>query len=127
MRAEVLSDPTPCGRHRVLIHGCLAQGEAWCPTPPGSSVSDTPSRNRHGLSDEVSLPYRRGRSICVMRAEVLSDPTPCGRHRVLSHGCLAQGEAPVAQDPRSEEHTSELQSRPHLVCRLLLEKKKKDV
>src|SRR5215813_15171608 len=27
--------------------------------------------------------------------------------------------------PRSEEHTSELQSRPHLVCRLLLEKKKK--
>src|SRR3989442_7357996 len=29
---------------------------------------------------------------------------------------------PVLQ--RSEEHTSELQSRPHLVCRLLLEKKK---
>src|SRR5690554_7388651 len=27
---------------------------------------------------------------------------------------------------RSEEHTSELQSRPHLVCRLLLEKKKRD-
>src|SRR5205809_6080773 len=27
--------------------------------------------------------------------------------------------------PRSEEHTSELQSRLHLVCRLLLEKKKK--
>src|SRR3989442_5504386 len=30
-------------------------------------------------------------------------------------------ELPLA---RSEEHTSELQSRPHLVCRLLLEKKK---
>src|SRR5690625_5443236 len=30
-----------------------------------------------------------------------------------------------AKDPRSEEHTSELQSRGHLVCRLLLEKKKK--
>src|SRR5436305_10233398 len=30
-----------------------------------------------------------------------------------------------ARGPRSEEHTSELQSRPHLVCRLLLEKKKK--
>src|SRR2546429_6738629 len=28
------------------------------------------------------------------------------------------------RDPRSEEHTSELQSRLHLVCRLLLEKKK---
>src|SRR5690554_1874383 len=30
----------------------------------------------------------------------------------------------VIDDVRSEEHTSELQSRPHLVCRLLLEKKK---
>src|SRR5260370_19743037 len=29
-------------------------------------------------------------------------------------------------DPRSEEHTSELQSHLNLVCRLLLEKKKKD-
>src|SRR3989442_10931799 len=32
----------------------------------------------------------------------------------------------VNVDERSEEHTSELQSRPHLVCRLLLEKKKKN-
>src|SRR2546429_7315508 len=31
----------------------------------------------------------------------------------------------VATSARSEEHTSELQSRLHLVCRLLLEKKKK--
>src|SRR2546422_6626853 len=31
----------------------------------------------------------------------------------------------VREDRRSEEHTSELQSRLHLVCRLLLEKKKK--
>src|SRR5690554_1034560 len=31
----------------------------------------------------------------------------------------------IAMTSRSEEHTSELQSRPHLVCRLLLEKKKK--
>src|SRR5690554_7317947 len=31
----------------------------------------------------------------------------------------------VSPAARSEEHTSELQSRPHLVCRLLLEKKKK--
>src|SRR3989449_6572533 len=31
------------------------------------------------------------------------------------------------QLPRSEEHTSELQSRLHLVCRLLLEKKKNEI
>src|SRR3989442_8776387 len=30
----------------------------------------------------------------------------------------------TTRENRSEEHTSELQSRPHLVCRLLLEKKK---
>src|SRR5690554_7222296 len=42
---------------------------------------------------------------------------------VTEHRCLPVG---LADDHplRSEEHTSELQSRPHLVCRLLLEKKK---
>src|SRR5690554_7312514 len=34
------------------------------------------------------------------------------------------GEVERVLNMRSEEHTSELQSRPHLVCRLLLEKKK---
>src|SRR5436305_11331617 len=39
---------------------------------------------------------------------------------------LARSRAASAETTdRSEEHTSELQSRPHLVCRLLLEKKKK--
>src|SRR3989475_5578270 len=33
---------------------------------------------------------------------------------------------PFDGDPRSEEHTSELQSQSNLVCRLLLEKKKKN-
>src|SRR2546430_13057046 len=39
-------------------------------------------------------------------------------------GQLAAGAADVEQAPRSEEHTSELQSQSNLVCRLLLEKKK---
>src|SRR5258708_28796260 len=49
----------------------------------------------------------------------------------LSHGVGVLGTEPVHQDAhaevhgcaRSEEHTSELQSPDHLVCRLLLEKK----
>src|SRR2546422_3318307 len=47
--------------------------------------------------------------------------TPLGRrHRARrSIGC----ERPIRWHARSEEHTSELQSRLHLVCRLLLEKK----
>src|SRR2546422_6333399 len=56
--------------------------------------------------------------------------------RQPGHGCVRllddpRHVAPAVRhdDPepaRSEEHTSELQSRLHLVCRLLLEKKKKD-
>src|SRR5687768_18193093 len=42
------------------------------------------------------------------------------------HGTVAEAVDEVLADAaRSEEHTSELQSRLHLVCRLLLEKKKK--
>src|SRR5712675_2847293 len=42
--------------------------------------------------------------------------------RVHRIGCIS---AMLLPHSRSEEHTSELQSRLHLVCRLLLEKKKK--
>src|SRR2546429_4143071 len=42
----------------------------------------------------------------------------------LVHG-LHQADVAFLDQVRSEEHTSELQSRLHLVCRLLLEKKKK--
>src|SRR2546422_6657370 len=41
------------------------------------------------------------------------------------HGSSGRGADASDQPRRSEEHTSELQSRLHLVCRLLLEKKKK--
>src|SRR2546429_4818351 len=42
-------------------------------------------------------------------------------------GCAHRSRAEARLAGRSEEHTSELQSRLHLVCRLLLEKKKKDL
>src|SRR2546422_3900396 len=42
----------------------------------------------------------------------------CGADQHIARRCAGQ--------TRSEEHTSELQSRLHLVCRLLLEKKKKN-
>src|SRR5438067_9771793 len=41
----------------------------------------------------------------------------------VDHGALHAQAEPQVGDPRSEEHTSELQSRFDLVCRLLLEKK----
>src|SRR5690554_7428203 len=49
-------------------------------------------------------------------------------HRLLLTSTIEERRTLPGMDPdrveRSEEHTSELQSRPHLVCRLLLEKKK---
>src|SRR2546422_8204309 len=45
--------------------------------------------------------------------------------RVLQAVVTAHGKFEFLNGTRSEEHTSELQSRLHLVCRLLLEKKKK--
>src|SRR4249920_4007164 len=57
----------------------------------------------------------------------------CWRRRGCGSRCwssAARQTPPTSARPsarRSEEHTSELQSRPHLVCRLLLEKKKTDV
>src|SRR3712207_6851325 len=49
---------------------------------------------------------------------------------MVSSGALRLGQCPTAfittSSLRSEEHTSELQSRQYLVCRLLLEKKNKE-
>src|SRR2546425_11947531 len=51
-------------------------------------------------------------------------PSPeCGRAKYLRRSPDQEAENPAA---RSEEHTSELQSLAYLVCRLLLEKKKKN-
>src|SRR6266699_2383979 len=62
-------------------------------------------------------------ALCPRRARPLHHRRPRDhphRPRVAHHGDVRR-----RRRPRSEEHTSELQSRPHLVCRLLLEKKKK--
>src|SRR2546429_5069822 len=46
------------------------------------------------------------------------------RSIIMTTSSTATSRASCCSDRRSEEHTSELQSRLHLVCRLLLEKKK---
>src|SRR5205809_6114379 len=58
---------------------------------------------------------------------VLPDAVGSAAHPHLLIGSGKEGRIYLTQSTsgRSEEHTSELQSRLHLVCRLLLEKKKK--
>src|SRR5436853_2576060 len=64
-----------------------------------------------------------------------ADGQPTGENPNLIQSSVYGGDSrnsrmlvsPVARLRRSEEHTSELQSLRHLVCRLLLEKKKTDI
>src|SRR5207244_12879858 len=70
-----------------------------------------------------SFPTRRSSDLRVSVAPVTSGPP---RKNIMIHGPMT-GTWPATSVPtlvRSEEHTSELQSPDHLVCRLLLEKKK---
>src|SRR5690625_5907796 len=68
----------------------------------------------------------REASLLVLASERHADPRKA--RGVKDHRPLAERLAETGLDvelrTRSEEHTSELQSRGHLVCRLLLEKKK---
>src|SRR2546422_1892591 len=65
-------------------------------------------------------PCQRG-TLCCMEIHLPFE------HRALLTGECGCGGEQQSADERSEEHTSELQSRLHLVCRLLLEKKKKSI
>src|SRR3712207_8596359 len=73
---------------------------------------------------------------CMYLANFLTSSDTCIANSLVGHNTIAcnllslgsifsnNGIEKAAVLPRSEEHTSELQSRQYLVCRLLLEKKK---
>src|SRR5436189_4489936 len=63
------------------------------------------------------------RSIMPAASRVVPGVPKADRHLALQRRARQQAERLIAR--RSEEHTSELQSPMYLVCRLLLEKKKK--
>src|SRR5690554_7017686 len=62
---------------------------------------------------EIPLPAKTTANTAI-KAELAEKKVAIGNWRLVR----------IKNQARSEEHTSELQSRPHLVCRLLLEKKK---
>src|SRR5687768_13868432 len=103
------------------------------------------SRRKRRASQRRSTSPNRCRRLTIHRAQPASGnlppvpatnrplrarpPQSAARRTRLDDRHIAQASVPPAADSkrhsRSEEHTSELQSRLHLVCRLLLEKKKK--
>src|SRR3712207_9164488 len=87
--------------------------------------NDTATTEIYTLSLHDALPIstsRQARSCRSSRAAL--DPISIQRNAAIVHSSIdsAQKARLLA---RSEEHTSELQSRQYLVCRLLLEKKNK--
>src|SRR5690554_7743668 len=89
------------------------------PPPPSSTLFPytTLFRSIFKISGKLHQHVR-----CPHDGDILVRPY-CLHHH---HGwCQPVDERLRHRESRSEEHTSELQSRPHLVCRLLLEKKNK--
>src|SRR5690606_41910109 len=108
----------------------------WCKGVLVSSDSNSSSRlvGPHKLYlalamrvqfSDSSGDHRDLNSFPTRRSSDLRQPHPGG---AVGHPapqiCPHPVPVPHPPDPRSEEHTSELQSRENLVCRLLLEKKK---
>src|SRR3989442_3014262 len=67
---------------------------------------------------------RPPRSTLFPYTTLFRSPRPDGSASGRQGRSRSGARARTPSSSRSEEHTSELQSRPHLVCRLLLEKKK---
>src|SRR3712207_7226758 len=91
--------------------------------------NDTATTEIYTLSLHDALPISTGRPSAVKPAgtEMAGWPVTVMREHVRIHSMYEAIGVPlisVGYGMRSEEHTSELQSRQYLVCRLLLEKKK---
>src|SRR3989441_7240185 len=88
-----------------------------------SGPSRVAGTSRTACSSPTSRPPSRPGTGHAPRA--CPTPTRDGRHDVVERGHFTSVLAFHFTSARSEEHTSELQSLAYLVCRLLLEKKKK--
>src|SRR5207244_12329737 len=97
------NDPTPTHIHHLSLHDAL---------PICVCLYSNPYSNAGELQRKTTARNEQNRAI---------SSTLCTRANTSEQGVSS----PPFGMPRSEEHTSELQSPDHLVCRLLLEKKKK--
>src|SRR5258708_36640631 len=90
--------------------------------------NDTATTEIYPLSLHDALPILRERlpGVVLRLVDRVAD-VQAAREIRGERGCERAARAVIAAGKRSEEHTSELQSPDHLVCRLLLEKKKQQM
>src|SRR5205807_6581513 len=107
---------------------------APAPANQRSRIAARPGAPEIVTGQFVPIPFSRQRAanscllapqLRVSREEELVDRPPYAIRRTLPQRSAAYKSS--RESPRSEEHTSELQSPCNLVCRLLLEKKKKKI
>src|SRR5699024_11580547 len=126
--------PTWCGVVGPPGSGAVGAVASWPwgrrPTSaPAPAAPPTPPRTQARSVDSPPTPYGPSESIRREDREYSSSArTPVRRrgpqhHRRFGDLGTVDGRSPGSRRMRSEEHTSELQSRFDLVCRLLLEKK----
>src|SRR5690606_41575451 len=85
---------------------------------PISANKGATRSNGHSVGCNIELPFEQGSNPYV-------DTLVNFRYFMVRKTMFIKYSSAFINFPRSEEHTSELQSRENLVCRLLLEKKKK--
>src|SRR5690606_22287429 len=133
-----VSGGTPTTLAQVRTSGSLISRRrlsppVWLITTSGSSTTNEScgciTTRRDSSSGPRNCPVMRRRAI-ARRGTPLGTMGPRLRAigqsiRSIGGGRPMQLRRPALEQTRSEEHTSELQSRENLVCRLLLEKKKK--
>src|SRR5690606_41416547 len=104
-----LNDPAPTATDTLSLHDAL---------PISISCSRRRWASLAPINSRVGVPWATWRQVSARRRSVAA----CLANRSMRSQALTVAAAKRVN--RSEEHTSELQSRENLVCRLLLEKKK---
>src|SRR5690606_41872135 len=106
--------------HAILYQACVSS--IIFRRPPSSTLFPYTTLFR---SPAVTRCGRRGRPTDTAKSSSQGEPRAQWTQTALRRCPFCAARKADAGSPRSEEHTSELQSRENLVCRLLLEKKKK--
>src|SRR3712207_7714786 len=95
--------------------------------PPRSTLFPYTTLFRSGGDHSIALPELRAAAavhgpLALVQFDAHADTWDAYFEKKYNHGTVFRR---ALEEGRSEEHTSELQSRQYLVCRLLLEKKNK--
>src|SRR5229473_2042469 len=121
----LMRHPLPVGRRRVRVRRPVRMhGRSLLPVPVGMQMREPLALRVHFLFKHTATTeiYTLSLHDALPISNALSPTTQSWAETTSNRLARRQ----VARRPRSEEHTSELQSLAYLVCRLLLEKKKKN-